>query len=89
MTHSHGIINPSHQHSRDTPRELSIRTNNRNPNHHLWNNNGTWYIHYTVAETGQSGVRHRRSLKTNSLTAARKLRDQTLRDVLMPQGGVK
>ena len=28
--------------------KLSLRVNDANENHHLWNNNGTWWVHYTV-----------------------------------------
>ena len=27
--------------------ELALRIDESNLNHHLWNNNGTWWIHYT------------------------------------------
>ena len=27
---------------------LSIKIDLENPDHHLWNNHGTWWIHYTV-----------------------------------------
>jgi hypothetical protein len=30
---------------------LAIRLNPGNPDHHLWNNNGTWWCHYTVHPT--------------------------------------
>ena len=55
---------------------LSIRRNKQNPNHHLWNNNGTWYIHYTICQTGLSGTRRRHSLNTKSAVEARRLRDR-------------
>ena len=28
-----------------------IRITADNPNHHLWNNHGTWFLHYTVHPT--------------------------------------
>ena len=43
---------------------LSIRTDKRNPNHHLWNNNGTWYIAYTALTSPVTTERIRRSLRT-------------------------
>ncbi|WDE98010.1 hypothetical protein PQO03_19485 [Lentisphaera profundi] len=55
--------------------ELAIRTDEANDNHHLWNNNGTWFIHYTVYPTAVTKKRIRRSLKTKSLGEARRLRD--------------
>ena len=27
---------------------LSIRTKADNPDHHLWNNHGIWFVHYTI-----------------------------------------
>jgi hypothetical protein len=27
---------------------LAVRVNRANPNHHLWLNNGTWFVHFTV-----------------------------------------
>jgi hypothetical protein len=58
---------------------LLIRKNRQNPNHHLWNNNGTWFICYTTTrDPALSGTRHRRSLKTKSVVEARRLRDRLL-----------
>jgi len=58
--------------------ELSIRTDKKNPNHHLWNNNGTWFIHYTIYPTPLTKQRVRKSLRTKSLDVARQRRDQLL-----------
>ena len=54
---------------------LAIRTDVDNPNHHLWNNNGTWFVHYTVYPTPITKQRIRKSLKTKCITEARKKRD--------------
>lgn len=54
---------------------LSIRIDHSNPNHHLWNNNGTWFIHYTVYPDSLTTQRVRRSLRTRSLREARLKRD--------------
>ena len=35
-----------------------------NLNHHLWNHNGTWFVHYTVHGTDFTKQRLRRSLQT-------------------------
>jgi hypothetical protein len=59
---------------------LSIRTDEENPNHHLWNNNGTWYIHYTIHPDSLTSERVRRSLGTRDLVTARHRRDQILYD---------
>ncbi|MEM7396062.1 MAG: hypothetical protein AAF492_27325, partial [Verrucomicrobiota bacterium] len=58
--------------------QLSIRVNENNPNHHLWNNNGTWYIHYTIYPDHLTKQRVRKSLKTRQLDRARKMRDELL-----------
>ena len=62
--------------------ESAIRIDESNLNHHLWNNNGTWWIHYTIYPTPVTAERIRRSLKTRNLTEARHLRDQILEDIL-------
>lgn len=62
----------------DTMSKLSIRTNPANPNHHLWNNHGTWFIHYVVHPTPITKERVRRSLGTKSLPEARARRDALL-----------
>ena len=58
--------------------QLSLRTNPENPNHHLWNNNGTWFIHYVVHPTPFTKERIRKSLGTKSLVEARAKRDAIL-----------
>ncbi len=57
---------------------LAIRTRDDNPNHHLWNNNGTWFVHYTVHPDALTSERVRRSLGTRDLVVARERRDQLL-----------
>jgi len=54
---------------------LRVRVRAENPNHHLWNNHGTWFLHYTVHPTPFTKERVRRSLGTASLDAARERRD--------------
>lgn len=58
--------------------QLSLRTNPSNPNHHLWNNNGTWFVHYVVHPTPITKERVRRSLKTKCVHEARARRDAIL-----------
>jgi hypothetical protein len=53
----------------------SIRIRAENPNHHLWNNHGTWFLHYTVHPTPFTKERIRCSLGTKDLGAARRQRD--------------
>jgi hypothetical protein len=52
-----------------------IRIAADNPNHHLWNNHGTWFLHYTVHPTPFTKERIRRSLGTKDLAIARSRRD--------------
>lgn len=54
---------------------LAVRVNHSNPNHHLWNNNGTWFLHYVVHHPDGSKERFRDSLGTKSLHEARIRRD--------------
>jgi hypothetical protein len=51
-----------------------------NPNHHLWNNHGTWYVHYTM-HGDCTKERKRCSPHTKSVTQARRLRDQLFADL--------
>ena len=53
----------------------AIRIAAENPNHHLWNNHGTWFLHYTVHPTQFTKERIRRSLGTKDLQLARTRRD--------------
>ncbi len=53
----------------------AVRINRANPDHHLWNNNGTWWVHYTVYPTPIQKQRIRASLRTDNLGEARKQRD--------------
>ena len=52
-----------------------IRVRAENPNHHLWNNHGTWFLHYTVHPTPFTKERIRRSLGTKDIAVARERRD--------------
>ena len=64
----------------------SIRILAYNPDHHLWNNHGTWWCHYTVHLLDYTKRRVRLSLGTPSVEQARKLRDQILRRALKGGG---
>ncbi len=58
--------------------QLAVRMKPGNPNHHLWNNNGTWFVHYVVYPTPFTKERVRHSLQTKSLEEARIRRDELL-----------
>jgi hypothetical protein len=57
---------------------VAIRLNPGNPDHHLWNNNGTWFVHYTTHPTPFTKQRMRASLETKDVAEARLRRDQLL-----------
>ncbi len=57
---------------------LAVRVNDENPDHHLWNNRGTWWCHFTLHRSDYTAERVRVSLKTRSLDEARSRRDELL-----------
>ena len=59
-----------------TADRLSLRISPDNPDHHLWNNNGTWFLHYTVHRPDFTAARVRRSLNTKCIAQAREHRDR-------------
>lgn len=63
--------------------EIALRIDESNLNHHLWNNNGTWWVHYTIYPTPVTVERIRRSLKTKMLEEARNRRDKILNSLLI------
>lgn len=52
-----------------------LRVDPENPNHHLWDNHGTWFLHYTIHPTPYTKERIRRSLGTKDVKVARERRD--------------
>ena len=61
---------------------LSLRLNSSNERHHLWLNNGTWWVNYTL-HWGFRKRRVRRSLKTSSLKVAIERRDLLLENIAL------
>jgi hypothetical protein len=57
---------------------LSLRTHTANPNHHLWWNNGTWWLHATVHRPDYTKQRLRLPLETKHVGLARSRRDAVL-----------
>ena len=53
----------------------SLRVDRDNALHHLWCNNGTWWVHYTL-HFGHRKRRIRRSLETSTLDEAVRRRDR-------------
>ncbi len=58
--------------------KLSTRFNPENPNHHLWNNRGTWWAHFTLHRADYTAERVRVSLRTRDIEEARLRRDEVL-----------
>lgn len=54
---------------------LSVRIDAANERHHLWLNNGTWWVHYTLNFDFRTR-RCRRSLGTHSVEEAVRRRDE-------------
>ena len=63
-------------------KHASVRIWAQNPDHHLYNNNGTWWMHYTAYPTPVTTQRVRRSLKTSDLQTAREKRDAIFGELL-------
>ena len=61
-----------------TEQLLSIRTNSANRDHHIWNNNGTFWCHFTVHLPDFTKERVRVSLETSEISEARQRRDSLL-----------
>ncbi len=57
---------------------LSIRHNPANPDHHLFNNHGTWWLHCTLHLPDCTKHRLRKSLRTSDRGLARVRRDEVL-----------
>jgi ligand-binding sensor domain-containing protein len=77
-------VDPNDKEHRMPLGHLSARFNDSNPRHHLWLNNGTWWVHYTLNFDFRTR-RIRRSLRTNSLAEAIRKRD-ALFDRLATEG---
>ena len=52
-----------------------------NPDHHIWNNNGTWWCHFTVHKPDYTKHRVRVSLRTKNRETARRRRDFLMKAV--------
>ena len=50
-----------------------------NPDHNIWNNNGTWWCHFTVHHSDHTKERVRVSLGTKDREEARRQRDLIMR----------
>jgi len=61
--------------------KVAIRECGGNPDHHLFDNNGTWFVHYTLHLPDYTKKRIRQSLKTKSVAEARCRRDALFREL--------
>lgn len=61
---------------------LKIRIFGDNPDHHLWDNRGTWCVHYTLHLSATTKRRVRRSLGTKDLLVARQRRDRLFQELI-------
>ena len=59
-----------------------------NPNHHIWNNNGTYWLNASIIIRGIIQERIRESLKTKDIKIARRRREQRFSQIAS-QSGVK
>jgi hypothetical protein len=62
---------------------LAIRRDDTNPNHHLWNNHGIWWCHFTVHLGDFTKRRVRVTLETRDVEEARRRRDALLRQAAL------
>ena len=69
------MINTNDTTARPPASKLSIRVSEDNRLHHLWNNNGTWWLHYTEH---LADFTKRRVLRTHDLELAISRRDEWL-----------
>ena len=60
----------------------ALRIDPSNPDHHLYLNNGTWWIHYTIHLPDFTTRRMRESLQTRDVMEARLRRDLCLEALL-------
>jgi hypothetical protein len=59
-----------------------------NPDHNLWNNNGTWWCRYTIHKPDYTKERIARSLHTRDIHEARHRRDHLMKSTpgaVLPQ----
>ena len=66
--------------------KLSVRVDGANPLHHLWDNNGTWWCHFTVHLPGHVSRRVRASLKTADRDPACRRRDRIFAELSTGRG---
>jgi hypothetical protein len=78
LNESAGGVNPTVSGTLVARIPASARGTEPNPDHHLWNNRGTWWCHFTLHRPDYTAERIRVSLKTRDLEVARCRRDELL-----------
>lgn len=75
-----GVVNSNHDTIMNTIASpvISRRQKIKGPNHHLWNNHGTWWFHSTLHLPDGTAERIRVNLRTDDLSSARRHRDTIL-----------
>ena len=79
---------PASQITMPTTHALATRRTGSNPDHHLWNNHGTWWCYFTLRSAMGETKRHRISLRTHDLEIARRRRDRILNDLHAKSGNI-
>lgn len=72
------VPKPKGQHTMNQTPTPSIRIFAENPDHHLWNNHGTFWCHYTLHFPDYTKRRIRQNLGTSCRKRARLLRNRIL-----------
>ena len=67
---------------------LATRKTKNNPDHHIWNNTGTWWGWVSLRNAESVSIRHRFSLGTPDLETARRKRDGILADLYANSGNI-
>lgn len=65
---------------------LAIRSVTHNPNHHLWNNNGTWFCKFRIKANDGTIQKINQSLRTRCVEDARLRRDELMQAFQSPLG---
>jgi hypothetical protein len=75
-----GVVNSNHDSIMNIIAStiISRRQKIAGPNHHLWNNHGSWWFHGTEHRPDGTAIRIRRNLRTRDLAKARIIRDRIL-----------
>ncbi len=72
----------------DTKLRVKLRIIRGNENHHIWNNNGTWWLNFTLRAQNGTARRIRKSLKTADVEKAKASRDRVLLALLRSTGNI-